>query len=291
MMRLCHRIATLSALLVAAVAGPARAGDVSIMPSNFSLSAAPGEDATTVVHIHYGKDGPEDVSPLRIVLSTEDWDMSEDGSLSFEKERELAASARPWILFSPSEAEVRPGETLVMRVSVLVPDDAEAGEYRAALIAQPRAATGHLAAGTKRLDLQCRLASIVYVTVPPVHRNVDLAGLSVARKDDRWVLQPRIQNLGQTTLRVHDSFEILPLGAAPSTLTCERDLQESGVVLPGRMRELSQWLPCDLPEGTYSLLYRADVGSDLPLLEGETSFTVPGDGREPALAARGGDDS
>jgi hypothetical protein len=117
-----------------------------------------------------------------------------------------------------------------------------------------------------------------------VRRDVDLAGLSVSRQDDRWVLVPWILNRGQTTLRVVDSFEILPLAGVSPTLSCEREEQESGVVLPGRARHLPQCLPCELPAGTYSLLYRADLGEDLPLLEGETRFTVTEDGREPSLA-------
>ena len=33
-------------------------------------------------------------------------------------------------------------------------------------------------------------------------------------------------------------------------------------------------LPCDLAPGWYKLLYRADLGGDLPLQEGETTFVI-----------------
>ncbi|GJM44492.1 MAG: hypothetical protein DHS20C21_13340 [Gemmatimonadota bacterium] len=281
---LARRGCCAAALFVATVlagTGPVHAGEVSITPSNFELVVHPGEDHTEVVYIRYGKDGPADTQPLRMVLSTEDWDMNEAGQLRFEAEEELTGSARPWIVFSPGEAEVRPGETLVTRVSVIVPEDAAPGEYRAALLAQPRVPYRELKEGERRLDLHCRLASIVYVTVPPVTRGVDLEGLRVARAEDRWIVVPRLINTGQVTVRVHDSFEILSLDTG---IECERTVQESGVVLPGKSRELVQWLPCRLPQGRYSLVYRADLGTDLPVLEGQTTFEIPANGSGPAIA-------
>ena len=272
---------------------PAQAGVVSIMPSTLDIVCEPGDDFTTTIRIHYGQDGPHDTQPARILLTTEDWDMNEAGELSFDdsdptlpgasgmagadETGHFSNSARDWIVFSPGEAEVQPGESLTVRLSVIVPEDAVRGEYRAALIAQPRAPYRPQEAGSRRLELLCRLASIIYVTVPPVSDSIELNDLRVAQRDDRLEVVPQFLNTGEATVRVFDSYEILPIDVSEFAVDCYREKQESGVVLPGRRCELAGLLPCDLPAGQYSLIYTADVGEDRPLLQGETTFFVGGE--------------
>jgi hypothetical protein len=264
--------------------GDAAAGDVMIMPSMLELSVAPGGDLTEIVQIHYGKDGPDDTRALRVVLGVENWAMNSAGDLSFTNE-DAPSSAKPWIVFSPGEAEIRPGEIMTVRVSVIVPDGTEGGEYRAALVAQPRTPFMPVERGERRLSLVCRLATILYVEVPPVVGDIELGSLQVTRLDGRWHVVPRFHNPGNRHLRVLDSFEILPLADAPSLLTCDREEQEAGVVLPGQWRQFLHPLSCDLPPGWYRLLYRADVGADLPIQEGETTFVVAPERGETVAAA------
>ncbi len=279
---------------VGPVVGPAAAGVVSIQPSLVEAAIEPGDDATTVVRIHYAQDGPGDTEPVRVILGAEDWDMDTRGRLSFRAGTpgtvgatgEPTDSARPWIVFSPSEAEISPGQSLTVRVSVIVPDDAARGEYRAALIAQPRAPFRPLEPGEKRLDLHCRLASIFYVQVGPVAEAIELAGLQVVRKSEQWSLVPTFLNGGEAHVRVSDEFEILPIGDQVEGLLCFRDMQESGVVLPGQSRDLEHPLPCELPAGHYRVVYRADAGRHLPVMEGETTFEIPAsDGVAPPVVA------
>jgi hypothetical protein len=265
-------------------AGNALAGDVAIMPSMLELSVHPGDDVTSVVQIHYGKDGPDDTRPVRVMLGVENWTMNSAGDLSFTA-ADARWSAKPWIVFSPGEAEIRPGEIMTVRVSVIVPQDTEGGEYRAALIAQPRMPFVPPQQGERRLDLVCRLAAILYVEVPPVLGDVELGALQVTQLDGRWHVVPRFHNPGNRHLRVLDSFEILPLADLPSLLTCDREEQEAGVILPGQWRQFLHPLPCDLPPGWYRLLYRADVGADLPVQEGETTFVIAPDRGDVVAAA------
>jgi hypothetical protein len=256
----------------------AAAGDVAIVPSLVELTVLPGEDHTTVVQIHYTKDGPADTQPVRVMLDTENWSMNTAGDLAFTPD-DVPFSAKPWIVFSPGEAEIDPGEMMNVRVSVIVPEGTASGEYRAALIAQPRTPFRPLTQGDRRLELICRLATIIYVQVPPVVGDVEFGSLQVTRLDGRYHVVPRFHNRGAAHLRVYDSFEVLPLAEAPSTTTCQREEQEAGVILPGRSRQFVHVLPCDLAPGWYQLIYRADVGKDLPLQEGETTFVIsPNDG-------------
>ncbi len=270
--------------------GVAHAGVVSIQPSLVERALEPGDDFTTVIRVHYAQDGPGDTEPLRILLDTEDWDMDTRGRLSFRGGEEPSpGSARPWVVFSPGEAEIVPGEILTVRVSVIVPEDADRGEYRAAFIAQPRAPFQPLEPGERRLDLQCRLASILYVQVGPAAEAIELDGLAVVRKKERWSLVPTFHNGGEAHVRLHDEFEVLSHGSAIEGMTCFRELQEAGVVLPGRSRDLEHPLPCDLPAGRYDVIYRADAGRHLPLMEGMVSFEVPDlGGAAPVVASHGG---
>jgi len=263
----------LAAALAAASAPDALAGDVAIMPSLVELSVTPGRDETVVVQLHYGKDGPDDTRPIRVMLGTENWKMNTAGDLSFTA-GDVPHSAKPWVVFSPSEAELQPGEILNVRVSVIVPEGTEGGEYRCALVAQPRTPFRAMSDGERRLDLICRLASVFYVQVPPVVGDVEFESLQVTRVDGRYRVVPRFHNTGARHLRVLDSFEVFPLADPPSTETCVREDQEAGVILPGQSRQFVHALPCDLEPGWYKLLYRAELGDDVPVQEGETSFVI-----------------
>jgi hypothetical protein len=254
-------------------AGEVMAGDVAVIPSMVDVSVEPGDDYTTVVQVHYTSDGPNDTQPIRVMLATENWAMNTAGDLAFTPD-DAPCSAKPWIVFSPGEAEIRPGEILSVRVSVIVPEDAAAGEYRAALIAQPRVPFRPVVNGERRLQLVARLATILYVAVPPVVGDVEFNSLQVTLLEGRYNVVPRFHNPGNRHLRVYDSFEVFPLADPPSLMTCVKEESEAGVVLPGQSRQFVHALPCDLAPGWYKLLYQADLGDDLPLQEGETTFVI-----------------
>lgn len=272
------RAASLAVAVTSMLAPAAHAGDVSIMPSLLELSVEPGRDVTTVVRISYTKDGPDDTQPIRIMLSTESWDMDATGQLTYTAADTIPYSLGSWARFSPSEAELEPGQTMYVRLSVIVPEDATPGEYRSALIAQPRSPYRPVEKGHKRLEFRYRLASILYVEVPPVAPELELTDLVVASNPERPVVVPTFANPGSCHLRITDSYQIFALDGTATAPIRVRESEEAGVVLPGRTRTLARRLPTDLPPGEYRLLYQADAGDQLPILLGETSFTVrPGE--------------
>jgi hypothetical protein len=281
-------------LLLSLAASPAGAGDVSIMPSLLEIDLEPGSDFTTVVQLVYTQDGVEDNDPVRILLDTENWDMDPEGKLSFAAGDSAGHTARPWIVFSPGEAEIRPGEILSVRLSVIVPEEAHPGEYRAALIAQPRMPYQPVQEGQKQLRFRFRLASIIYVAVPPLTRDLALDDLQVNEHQGQWRVRPAFYNPGTTHIRITDTFQILSVpdlinqklagtydpndpdaGVPEGLLVYVSEEAEAGVVLPGRRRTITHYLPTDLAPGRYRLRYIADAGNDLPLLEGETTFHIP----------------
>ena len=274
------------ALVLGLFSSPVLAGDVSVMPTLVEVSVPPGEDYTTVVQVRYTQDGEGDTEPVRIVLASEDWGMDGWGRLSFQGEETADHSAKSWVVFSPAEAEVRPGELLEVRMSVIVPEDAEPGEYRTSLIVQPRSVFRPAREGEKRIELRCRLATILYLEVPPVTRDAELEHLQVTKLQGRWTVVPTFRNLGDVHLRVFDSWDILPISGDLADVDCVREMDEAGVVLPGKSRQLAHPVACDLESGWYRLTYRADLGEDLPLFEGETTFVVPPEVETPPLVAQ-----
>ncbi len=277
--------------LILAGTAPVSAGDVAMIPTRITIAVSPGKDFTTLLHVQHLDDGTEGQTPFRVSLTEEDWTLSPHGRVDFHDGEPIAESARPWLYFSPGERTLAPGEEVQVRVSIVVPEGTAAGEYRAAIVAQPRTPYRPLGQGDVRLDMQLRLASMIYVQVPPVTRSAELTNLLVLSDGRQIYLEPEFSNRGQATARFFDSYEIYPAAedspvpgasrtaaaadpAAPEPV-CRMAREEAGVALPSQVRYLRRNLPCDLGPGRYRLVYRAETEDDQPVLEGETEFVLP----------------
>ncbi len=252
------------------------------MPSRLHVSVPAGQDYTHVVQIMYGKDNAQDKMPLRLILSEEDWDQGVDGKMRFLKDEEtLPMSARPFVVFSPREQELVPGETGEVRVSIIVPEDTPPGEYRSAVIYSPRTPYRELKEGDQRLNMHLRLGTAIYVEVPPVSAQVEMVGLEVIPDGRGWAVKPSFVNRGEVHVRLQDEFEIYDMtgldvdGPERGPLVVEREPEEAGIVLPGHDRFFNRPVPqFVLYPGTFRLVYRADPDRDLPIMEGETIFNI-----------------
>lgn len=287
------------------------AGEVALMPTRLHVSIPPGQDYTHVLQVMYGKDRVEDTHALRLVLTEEDWDQEFDGQMTFMKGEPGDSSVRPWLAISPREQELIPGETGEVRVSIVVPEDASPGEYRTALVLQPRVPYRELREGEKRLDFRLRLSTVIYVEVPPVRAGAELTGLDVVPGDKGWSIRSTFSNPGDVHLRLTDEYEVYeihggagavpflredaeaggPAGQrdesegpgrpdpqlrAPDRLVLRGDATEAGIVLPGRERYFDRpFGDFALYPGTFRLVYRVDTGRELPLLVGERIFEIP----------------
>jgi hypothetical protein len=269
----------LAGILASSLGSPAivSAGDVAMVPTRIVVSVKPGEDYTTVVQVQHIDDGTENRAAFRLSLTKEDWTLSERGRVDFFAGAPGPQSATPWLHFSPGEEMLPPGKAVPVRVSIIVPKDTPPGEYRTALIAQPRMPYRPVAKGEARLDMQLRLASMIYVHVPPVTQDVELTNLLVLSDGKQLYLEPEFYNRGSRSARFFDQFEVYPADTDPSAVqpVCRLDYAESGVALPNQIRYLRHDLPCELPPGRYRVVYRAEIGESLPILEGEREFMVP----------------
>src|ERR1041385_593872 len=117
-----------------APAAPQPSGNgISLAPARIELEMQPGSETTVVVNLDYHTTA-ENSQPVRIVASLNDWTIERDGQVRFERANTLPNSASPWLIYSPAETPVVPGNLHAIRVTVSVPKDATPGDHLTALI-------------------------------------------------------------------------------------------------------------------------------------------------------------
>src|SRR5688572_2756150 len=114
----------------------ATGGRISLAPARVELEMEPGAERTVVVDLDYH--GGENSQPARIVASLNDWIIQRNGELEFKKANTLPNSASSWLVYSPAETTVTPGNLHSIRVTVSVPKDATPGDHLTALIVEQR---------------------------------------------------------------------------------------------------------------------------------------------------------
>src|ERR1043165_2914643 len=117
---------------------PTPAGNgISLAPARLELEMQPGMETTVVVNLDYHSMG-ENPQPVRIVASLNDWTIDRNGQVQFERANTFPNSASSWLIYSPAETTVIPGNLHAIRVTVSVPKDATPGDHLTALIIEQR---------------------------------------------------------------------------------------------------------------------------------------------------------
>src|SRR4051812_16760875 len=99
-----------TAALLAALALPAWAGTagLALQPGRLEIEVKPGTQKTVSFQIE--SPPSEEAVRGRLLLSLTDWDLAEDGSLSFQDAASQKMSAAPWITFTPAAVSIASGE-------------------------------------------------------------------------------------------------------------------------------------------------------------------------------------
>jgi hypothetical protein len=116
---------------------------------------------------------------------------------------------------------------------------------------------------------------MIYVIVPPGAPGATFQNLTVYGENDEVFLESHFRNTGAVHLRFFDSFKLYSITDSTEVKIFEERHAEAGVALPGSERFFQLKLPDGLEPGRYRVVYRADPGSNLPILEGETEFLYP----------------
>jgi hypothetical protein len=244
---------------------------ISLAPARFELEMGPGSETTVVVNLDYHSTA-ENSQPVRIVASLNDWTIDRDGQVQFEKANTLPNSASSWLIYSPAETTVVPGNLHAIRVTITVPKDATPGDHLSALIIEQRPDNLKFTEDRRQMVIRYRMAAVFYIKVPQLRRQGSLESLRAEAKEGQVIVTPFLKNAGNsvirplTSLRVTDSFGLSVV---------EVPQRESLPLLGGS--ELVQPLVVEtrLTPGTYNVKYRVDFQDGSRPTEGITELVIP----------------
>jgi hypothetical protein len=244
---------------------------ISVAPARFELEMMPGSEITVVVNLDYHS-ATENAQPVRIVASLNDWTIDRNGQVQFAKVGTLPGSASSWLIYSPAETTVIPGNLHAIRVTVSVPKDATPGDHLSALIIEQRPDNIKLNENRRQMVIRYRMAAVFYIKVPQLRRQGSLESLRAEVKEDQVVVTPLLKNAGNSVIRPLTSLKVTD---SAGVAVAELPQKESLPLLGGS--ELIQPLVVEtrLPPGTYNVKYRVDFQDGSRPTEGITELVIP----------------
>lgn len=244
---------------------------ISLAPARFELEMQPGSEITVVVNLDYHSTN-QDSEPVRIVASLNDWTIDRNGQVQFAKANTFAGSASSWLIYSPAETTVIPGNLHAIRVTISVPRDATSGDHLSALIIEQRPDNIKLNENRRQMVIRYRMAAVFYIKVPQLRRQGSLESLRAEVKEDQVVVTPLLKNAGNSVIRPLTSLRVTD---SAGVSVAELPQKESLPLLGGS--ELIQPLVVEtrLPPGTYNVKYRVDFQDGSRPTEGITELVIP----------------
>jgi hypothetical protein len=251
---------------------PTPAGNgISLAPARLELEMQPGTETTVVVNLDYHSVG-DNYQPVRIVASLNDWTIDRDGQVKFERANTLPNSASSWLIYSPAETTVIPGNLHAIRVTVSVPKDATPGDHLTALIVEQRPDNIKLNQNRRQMVIRYRMGAVFYIKVPQLRRQGSLESLRAEATGDQVVVTPLLKNAGNSVIRPLTSLKVTN-GAGMAV--AELPQKESLPLLGGAELVQPLVLEARLAPGTYSVKYRVDFQDGSRPTEGVTELVIP----------------
>jgi hypothetical protein len=232
---------------------------------------APGSETTVVVNLDYHST-MGDSKPVRIVASVNDWTIDRDGQVQFQRANTLPNSASSWLLYSPAETTVIPGNLHSIRVTISVPKDATAGDHLTALIIEQRPDNIKLNENRRQVVIRYRMAAVFYIKVPQLRRHGSLESLRAEAAADKLVVTPVLKNTGNSVLR---PLTWLKVTDSSGVSIVELPQKESLPLLGGAELGQPVVLETHLVPGVYTVKYRVDFQDGSRPTEGVTELVIP----------------
>jgi hypothetical protein len=250
---------------------------ISLAPARLELEMQPGTETTVVVNLDYHATS-ENSQPVRIVASLNDWTIDRDGQVKFERANTLPNSASSWLIYSPAETTVTPGNLHAIRVTVSVPKDATPGDHLTALIVEQRPDNIKLNENRRQMVIRYRMGAVFYIKVPQLRRQGSLESLRAETKDDQILVTPLLKNTGNSVIRPLTSLQVTN---STGVAVAELPQKESLPLLGGSELVQPLVLESRLAPGTYTVKYRVDFQDGSRPTEGVTELVIPAS--QPAL--------
>ena len=244
---------------------------ISLAPARLELEMQPGSETTVVVNLDYHSVGAN-YQPVRIVASLNDWTINRDGEVRFERANTLPNSASSWLIYSPAETTVIPGNLHSIRVTVSVPKDATPGDHLSALIIEQRPDNIKLNENRRQVVIRYRMAAVFYIKVPQLRRQGSLESLRAEATAEQVVVTPLLKNAGNSVIRPLTSLKVTD---AAGVAVAELLQKESLPLLGGAELAQPVVLETHLAPGTYAVKYRVDFQDGSRPTEGVTELVIP----------------
>jgi hypothetical protein len=230
----------------------------------------PGSEMTLVVNLDYHSIG-DNSQPVRIIASLNDWTIDRTGQVHFERANTLPNSASSWLIYSPAETTVIPGNLHAIRVTISVPKDATPGDHLSALIVEQRPDNIKLNQNRRQMVIRYRMAAVFYIKVPQLRRQGSLESLHAETNGEQVIITPLLKNVGNSVIRPITSLKVTN---SSGVALVDLPQKESLPVLGGA--ELIQPLVVEmhLAPGTYSVKYRVDFQDGSRPIEGITELVI-----------------
>lgn len=249
---------------------PAGTG-ISLAPARLELEMQPGSETTVVVNLDY-HNSTKDSQPVRIVASLNDWTIDRNGQVQFERVNTLPKSASSWLIYSPAETTVIPGNLHLIRVTISVPKDATPGDHLTALIVEQRPDNLKLNQNRRQMVIRYRMAAVFYIKVPQLRRLGSLESLRAEATADQVVVIPVLKNAGNSVIRPLTSLRVTD---SSGVSVAELPQKESLPLLGGAELVQPLVLETRLAPGTYNVKYRVDFQDGSRPTEGVTELVIP----------------
>ena len=244
---------------------------ISVAPARFELEMHPGSETTVVVNLDYHSTA-ENSQPVRIVASLNDWTIDRNGEVQFEKANTLPNSASPWLIYSPAETTVVPGNLHAIRVTITVPKDATPGDHLSALIIEQRPENLKVNENRRQVVIRYRMGAVFYIKVPQLRRQGSLESLRAEAKEGQVIVTPFLKNAGNSVIRPLTSLRVTDSSGLP---VVELPQRESLPLLGGSELVQPVVVETRLAPGTYNVKYRVDFQDGNRPTEGITELVVP----------------
>ena len=221
---------------------------------SIKIDAQPQQVFTRQFRLTLDQNQPE----TRFRARVEDWWRSEDGAQSFYGEGgSLRHSCARWVSLNPAEATVKPGETLVIRLTIAVPVEMASAGYWCALtvdeVPDPVAAVAGVG-----VQFLASVSTGIFVNVGTVQRLAKIVDLRVSA-ETAFI---RMQNDGNAPVGVDGRLEFFVPGADAPTVVVAVP-RATILTEPTVQGTLKAPLPppAQLPSGRYRVRAILDYGA------------------------------
>jgi hypothetical protein len=250
---------------------PAQTPVFSIYPMRIELEVSPGAEKTAAFEIRAAPSPTPERG--RLVVTLTDWQIREDGSVTYAEPGSTERSASPWIIFSPAALSTEPGRSQLVRITVKVPEKTQPGVYRSGLFVQERPAATPPGSDERVILLRVRYEFTVYVVVLPVSAHPELANVELDSSGHPPSLICEMKNTGNGYVRPMVSWNIRRRGALPEVAA--KGKREATVLLPfSTLRESYSLQNLNPTPGSYEVTVIVDFQDGQPQQSMTRTFEV-----------------